>query len=58
MIQNPPMCSLASLNGPSVTMASPSVTLTTVAVSAGWSPPAKTQIPASRTLALKVSTAA
>ena len=56
MTQKPPMCSLASANGPSVVIVSPSWTRTTVAVSGPCSPPAKTQRPAAVTSALNAST--
>src|SRR5207253_6063519 len=57
MTQNPPSCSFVSANGPSVVMTSPpSATLTTVAVLAGCSPPAKTHFPAALSSSLKTST--
>ena len=46
MIENPPMCSLPSANGPSVVSTSPSSGRSTVAVLGGCSPPAKTHAPA------------
>src|SRR5258708_1316057 len=54
--QNPPMCSLPSANGPSVISMPPSWTRTTVAVLAGWSPPANTHAPADCSSALKAAT--
>src|SRR5215831_3085445 len=57
MTQNPPSCSLVSANGPSVVTTCPFWERTTVAVSGGWRPPAKTQIPADWTSALNTSTA-
>src|SRR5206468_8752517 len=56
MIQKPPTCSLVSANGPSVVRTSPSLTRTTVAVSAGCSPLAKTHAPLAWTSALNSST--
>src|SRR5215470_5356946 len=57
MTQNPPSCSLVSANGPSVVTTCPFWERTTVAVSGGWRPPAKTQAPADWTSALNASTA-
>src|SRR5215831_8156100 len=57
MTQKPPSCSLVSANGPSVVTTCPFCERTTVAVSGGWRPPAKTQIPADWTSALNASTA-
>src|ERR1700677_3924527 len=45
IIQKPPMCSLPSANGPSVTSTPPSAARTTVAVSGGCSPALNTQAP-------------
>src|SRR5205085_7546490 len=50
MIQKPPTDSFASANGPSVTMLSPSMLFTTVAVVGGCRPPPKTKAPASSIL--------
>src|SRR5215467_2166734 len=57
MTQKPPSCSLVSANGPSVVTTCPFWERTTVAVSGGWRPPAKTQAPADWTSALNASTA-
>src|SRR5215467_5671559 len=57
MTQKPPSCSLVSANGPSVVTTWPFWERTTVAVSGGWRPPAKTQTPADWTSALNASTA-
>src|ERR1019366_5878404 len=56
--QIPPMCSLPSRNGPSVTSTSPSESLSTVAVLDGCSPPAKTHAPAARSSSLTAPTSA
>ena len=55
MIQNPPMCSLPSANGPSVMSRSPPSARSTVAVSGGCRPPVKTQAPAARISAFTAS---
>src|SRR6266545_4606715 len=57
MTQKPPSCSLVSANGPSVVTTWPPWARTTVAVDAGWRPPANTQAPADWSSALKASTA-
>ena len=56
MIQNPPMCSLPSANGPSVTSTSPPAARSTVAVSGGCRPPVNTQAPAALSSASTAST--
>ena len=57
--ENPPMCSLPSVNGPSVISSSrfgvAGAARTTVAVSGGCSPAAKTQAPARRSSSLSAA---
>ena len=55
--QNPPMYSLPSVNGPSVTSVSPASARTTVAVLGGYRPPANTQAPLSWSRSLNAATA-
>jgi hypothetical protein len=47
MMEMPPICSLLSMNGPSVVITRPSWLRKTVAVLGGYRPPPKTQAPAS-----------
>ena len=55
---NPPRCSLASMNGPSVRSASPSRVRTTVAADGACRPPANTHTPASRISVFRRSSSA
>jgi hypothetical protein len=54
--QNPPMCSFASANGPSVVVVRPSATLTTVETSGVSRPPPNTHAPAIRISSLTSAT--
>ena len=57
MIQKPPIHSLDSANGPSVTIGSAPVLSTVVETSIGSRPPPNTQMPASLIFSLTLSTA-